>query len=80
MIEAGVEIQKRVVFYSCGYVVSQEPHVHDHFAFNFIKVVLSFTGDVYTFNSLIEATAMMNEKFEEKWNKILVRKNPHFVF
>ncbi|XP_039708299.1 small ribosomal subunit protein mS39 isoform X1 [Pteropus medius] len=28
-------------------------------------------GDVYTFNSLIEATAMMNEKFEEKWNKIL---------
>lgn len=54
--------------------------MHDHFAFNFIKVVLSFTGDVYTFNSLIEATAMMNEKFEEKWNKILVRKNPHFVF
>ncbi|KAG8512945.1 Pentatricopeptide repeat domain-containing protein 3, mitochondrial [Galemys pyrenaicus] len=29
-------------------------------------------ADVYTFNALIEATAlMMNEKFEEKWNNIL---------
>ncbi|KAM7078915.1 small ribosomal subunit protein mS39 isoform 1-T2 [Molossus nigricans] len=28
-------------------------------------------ADVYTFNSLIEATAMMSEKFDEKWNNIL---------
>ncbi|XP_054584240.1 pentatricopeptide repeat domain-containing protein 3, mitochondrial isoform X2 [Eptesicus fuscus] len=28
-------------------------------------------ADVYTFNSLIEATAGMNEKFDEKWNNIL---------
>ncbi|XP_036291818.1 pentatricopeptide repeat domain-containing protein 3, mitochondrial isoform X4 [Pipistrellus kuhlii] len=28
-------------------------------------------ADVYTFNSLIEATAAMNEKFDEKWNNIL---------
>ncbi|KAM5317835.1 small ribosomal subunit protein mS39 [Glossophaga mutica] len=28
-------------------------------------------ADVHTFNSLIEATAMMNEKFEEKWNNML---------
>ncbi|XP_066123721.1 small ribosomal subunit protein mS39 isoform X1 [Saccopteryx bilineata] len=28
-------------------------------------------ADVHTFNSLIEATAMTNEKFDEKWNNIL---------
>ncbi|XP_037015604.2 pentatricopeptide repeat domain-containing protein 3, mitochondrial isoform X1 [Artibeus jamaicensis] len=28
-------------------------------------------ADVHTFNSLIEATAMMNEKYEEKWNNML---------
>ncbi|XP_036895029.1 pentatricopeptide repeat domain-containing protein 3, mitochondrial [Sturnira hondurensis] len=28
-------------------------------------------ADVHAFNSLIEATAMMNEKYEEKWNNML---------
>nr|XP_019604768.1 PREDICTED: pentatricopeptide repeat domain-containing protein 3, mitochondrial [Rhinolophus sinicus] len=28
-------------------------------------------ADIHTFNALIEATAMTNEKFEEKWNNIL---------
>ena len=36
---------------------------------------------MYTFNALIEATALnMNEKSEDKWNNILVRRNPHFCF
>lgn len=35
----------------------------------------SLTADVYTFNALIEAkTFILNEKFEEKWNDILVSK------
>ena len=45
-----------------------------------LKWFFSFTADVHTFNSLIEATAMMNEKFEEKWNNMLVRRNLCFVF
>uniref|UniRef100_A0A8C0KTR5 Small ribosomal subunit protein mS39 n=1 Tax=Canis lupus dingo TaxID=286419 RepID=A0A8C0KTR5_CANLU len=37
-----------------------------------VKVFSSFTADVYTFNALIEATALnMNEKSEDKWNNIL---------
>lgn len=38
----------------------------------------SFIADVHTFNALIEATALiMSEKYEERWNNILVRRNPH---
>uniref|UniRef100_A0A8D0VHL0 Small ribosomal subunit protein mS39 n=1 Tax=Sus scrofa TaxID=9823 RepID=A0A8D0VHL0_PIG len=43
-------------------------------ALNLYTVLLNnrLRADVYTFNSLIEATALVvNEKFEEKWNNIL---------
>lgn len=46
----------------------------------FMKWLPSFTADVHTFNALIEATAFVpKEKFEDKWNNILVRKHAQFV-
>uniref|UniRef100_A0A8D0TKY7 Small ribosomal subunit protein mS39 n=1 Tax=Sus scrofa TaxID=9823 RepID=A0A8D0TKY7_PIG len=53
---------------------SEELHQAPTQALNLYTVLLNnrLRADVYTFNSLIEATALVvNEKFEEKWNNIL---------
>lgn len=90
VIKAGIHPEKKVVFQFRG-PRGNEPGATcvclklSHLGVNLqpqilLKYFSSFTADVYTFNAVIEAKALMvNEKFEEKWNNILVRK-PHFVF